>query len=954
MQAAQSGDDRDSNPVELSANELLADQLKRAFGVDSPAGLLSAISRQAVRPDQLAVALVDLLSMVGGAYRHYEQCLASPVLPSTESDSTLRAENARLRSQCDAQRAVLDVVREALRGLGDERGVGALERLAANELTQSLSAMVSERRESSLLLGVSEERLKLALDSSEDGIWDWDVGAGAVHFSARWAAMLGLSLDEVPPTVEGWQALVHPDDLPQVQARLDDNVSGVASDYDCEFRMRTQRGEWKWILARGKVVKRDAQGRALRLVGTHRDITERKRFELELLNAKEAAEAANRAKSDFLANMSHEIRTPMNGIIGMTELALDTDLDDEQRGYLETVKSSGEALLTIINDILDFSKIEAGRMDLELIDYALFNTVADSIKALALRAHQKGLELIANIDDNVPVRLKGDPGRVRQVLLNLMGNAVKFTERGEVEVGVRVLERDGAFAQIEFSVRDTGIGIPADKHGAIFDVFSQADTSTTRRFGGTGLGLAICRRLVELMDGRIWVESVPDQGSCFRFTLRAEVLEDPAPLSSRAEFAGRRALLALENRTLARRMHGWLGAAGLPVTWVDSVESAETALKAAAEAGGYYDLLLVDVGLADPGGFALPSRFFDLGASCERIVMLLNTPNQREDADRCRRLGTRAHLVKPFSRRDLVDAALLAFGVDAGSGFSLAEFDLVAARAATEATAEPLDVLLVEDNPVNQAVAQKVLERAGHRVVLANNGAEAVEYFDRGGQFDVILMDVQMPVMGGIEATRAIRAREARRSWAGTGLLESIPIIAMTAHAMPADRNRCLEAGMDDYVVKPLKPAELFAAIKRVVRQEAVSDEYYDGSRTEIEGDPFVTSGDVADLDQTRDTLDGDESAVQMLIGVFLQDYGRSRAELLGAAERSDWEALSRGAHSLKASAGIFGAAAAADCALKLEIAARNKKGPEALARLADLIPELDRLANYLRREQAK
>jgi len=954
MQATQPGDDRYSSPTELPAGELLADQLKRAFGVDSAAGLLAAISRQSLRADQLAVALADLLSMVGGTYLHYERRIAPSALPGESADSTLARENARLRTQCSAQQAVLDALRDALRGLGDRRGEAAVERLAADELAQSLSALVSERREASLLLGVSEERLKLALDSSEDGIWDWDVQSGAVHFSSRWAAMLGLSLDEVPPTVEGWQSLVHPDDLPQVRARLNDNVTGVATDYDCEFRMRTQRGDWKWILARGKVVKRDPAGRALRLVGTHRDITERKRFELELLNAKEAAEAANRAKSDFLANMSHEIRTPMNGIIGMTELALDTDLDAEQRGYLETVKSSGEALLTIINDILDFSKIEAGRMDLELIDYALFNTVADSIKALALRAHQKGLELIASIDDNVPVRLKGDPGRVRQVLLNLIGNAVKFTERGEVEVGVRVLEREGAFARIEFSVRDTGIGIPPEKHGAIFDVFSQADTSTTRRFGGTGLGLAICRRLVELMDGRIWVESVPDQGSCFRFTLRAEVLEDPVSLTCRAEFAGRRALLALENRTLAQRIHGWLGAAGLPVVWVDSVESAEAALKAAADAGAYYDLLLVDAGLAEPGGFALPSRFFDLGASCERIVMLLNTPNQREDADRCRRLGTRAHLVKPFSRRDLVDAALLAFGVDAGSGFSLAEFDLVAARAATEATAEPLDVLLVEDNPVNQAVAQKVLERAGHRVVLANNGAEAVEYFDRGDHFDVILMDVQMPVMGGIEATRAIRAREARRSWAGTGLLESIPIVAMTAHAMPADRNRCLEAGMDDYVVKPLKPAELFAALKRVVRQETVSDEYYDGSRTEIEGDPFVTSGDVADLNQTRDTLDGDESAVQMLIGVFLQDYGRSRAELLRAAERSDWEALSRGAHSLKASAGIFGASAAADCALKLEIAARNTKGPEALARLADLIPELDRLANFLRRQQVK
>lgn len=931
----------------------LARQLRRAFGTDSPQALLAAIVQEQRTFAEVASGLGHLIAMVENTYQQYERDLTLRTRSLELSSSELLAANDRLRAESKAQQEVLDALREALSGLGDGRGDEAVARLEVGELASSLSALVNERRQTSQLLGVTEERLKLALDSSEDGIWDWDIVTGAAHFSSRWAAMLGYSLDEITPRIDAWRALVHPDDLREAQTRLTAHIRGGAAEYESEFRMRTRSGDWKWILARGKVAKRDSTGQALRMVGTHRDITERKQFELELLKAKEAAEAANRAKSDFLANMSHEIRTPMNGIIGMTELALDTELDDEQRGYLETVKSSGEALLTIINDILDFSKIEAGRMDLELIDYALFNTVADSIKALALRAHQKGIELIANIADDVPVRLKGDPGRLRQVLLNLIGNAIKFTARGEIEVGVRVLERLDGFARIEFSVRDTGIGIPPEKHATIFDEFSQADTSTTRRFGGTGLGLAISRRLVELMDGRIWVESAPDHGSCFRFTVRAEVLEDPVALVQRPEFVGRRALLAIQNRTLAERIHAWLGAAGLSVVWVPSVDAAEAALKAAVDAHAYYDLLLVDTALPDPGGFALPSRFFDLAASCERIVMLLNTVNQREDAERCRRLGMRAHLIKPFSRRDLVDGALLAFGVDGGSGFSLAEFDLVAARAATEATAEPLDVLLVEDNPVNQAVAQKVLERAGHRVQLANNGAEAVEYFDRG-HFDVILMDVQMPVMGGIDATRTIRAREARRTWAGTGLLESVPIIAMTAHAMPADRHRCLEAGMDDYVVKPIKPADMFAAIKRVVRKEAVSEEYYDGSRTEIEGDPFVVSGDVADLDQTRETLEGDEAAVKMLIGVFLQDYGRARGELLSAAERSDWETLSRGAHSLKASAGIFGAASAADAALKVELAARAGKGPESLAKLANLIPELDRLANFLRQEHSK
>ncbi|MCX9155169.1 response regulator [Niveibacterium sp. 24ML] len=933
-------------------SKLLARQVRQSLGADSVQKLLADIAQGESEPARLASGLGHLLSLVESTYQQYERDLSLRTRSLELSSTELLEANDKLRAESRAQRGVLDTLRDALRGLGDARGEEAVARLEVDELARSLTALVNERRSTSALLGVTEERLKHALDTSDDGIWDWELDTGAVHYSTRWAGMIGYRVEDLSPSLGGLLALVHPDDVQATRAKLEAHVRGERPEYEAEFRMRAKAGDWKWILARGKVVKRAADGRVLRLVGTHRDITERKRFELELLHAKEAAEAANRAKSDFLANMSHEIRTPMNGIIGMTELTLDTELDDEQRGYLETVKSSSEALLTIINDILDFSKIEAGRMDLEMIDYGLFNTVSEAIKALALRAHQKGVELILNVADDVPVRLKGDPGRLRQVLLNLIGNAIKFTERGEVEVGARVLERDGGFARIEFSVRDTGIGIDPEKHASIFDVFSQADTSTTRRFGGTGLGLAICRRLIELMDGRIWVESVPGKGSCFRFTLRGEIVESAAPLTPRPEFARRRGLLVVANQTLAERIKTWLQIAGLAVDVVHSAEAAEAALKAAAAANDYYDLMLVDSGLPEPGGFALPSHYFDLAASCERIVMLLNTHNQREDADRCRRLGMRAHLIKPFSRRDLVDAALLAFGVDGGSGFTLDEFDIAAARAATEAVAEPLDILLVEDNPVNQAVAQKVLERAGHRVQLANNGAEAVEFFDRK-RFDVILMDVQMPVMGGIDATRAIRAREARRSWAGTGLLESVPIVAMTAHAMPTDRNRCLEAGMDDYVVKPLKPADLFAAIKRVVRKEAVTEEYYDGSRTEIEGDPFVTSGDVADLDVTRDTLDGDEAAVRMLIGVFLQDYGQTRATLLGAAERSDWDALSRGAHSLKASAGIFGATAAADAAAKLESAARHARAAESRARLADLIPELDRLASYLRRQGA-
>ncbi|MDB5799715.1 MAG: hybrid sensor histidine kinase/response regulator [Rhodocyclales bacterium] len=793
-----------------------------------------------------------------------------------------------------------------------------------------------------------KERIALALDSAHDGLWDWDIVSNSDYLSPQWKKALGFGEAERGKGLAAWQSRIHPDDWPAVESLLSAHLAGRTSGVAVEYRLRHAGGDWQWVGSYGRVVERDANGLALRMVGVHRNISDRKMFENELLRAKEVAESASRAKGDFLANMSHEIRTPMNGIIGMTELALDTQLDAEQRGYLQTVKSSAESLLSIINDVLDFSKIEAGKLELEMIDFSLPAVLGDTFKSLALRGHQKGLELIYGIEVGTPQVLRGDPNRLRQVLMNLLGNAIKFTEKGEIEVTVGQISREGRKARIEIAVRDTGIGIPAAKQEEVFGVFSQADTSTTRRYGGTGLGLAICRRLVELMGGRLWLESEEGQGSTFHFTTEVEVVRDEL-VSERVDrrFKGMRILLVEDSASAAREIGDTLRRWGFFVAHAANGDEANMTMRVAQKSGEAFDLMLVDAKMPAPGGFELPSRFHTEGALCDRIIMMLTTESQRNDAARCRQFGVRSHVVKPVSSTDLLDAIRLALSANVEPEVKLDAFSIDESLAEAGNVVRRREVLLVEDNPVNQTVATKVLERAGFRVTVAGDGQEAIEWFEKQ-RFDIILMDVQMPVLGGLDATKAIRAREARRSWAMSGRWESIPIIAMTAHVMSGDRERCLDAGMDDYVAKPIQPAELFAAIDRV------SNRY---ERTDTEGS-VIASGvavfdddgaPIADLEQTRSLLEGDESAVQALISVFLSDVGNTCNKLQAAIQSGDGKALGAVAHSVKSSVGVFGAVQGAEAAVKVEMAGRHGDPAAAVAAAPALLIELNRLAAYLR-----
>ena len=801
---------------------------------------------------------------------------------------------------------------------------------------------ITDRIRAQRELRESEERYRVLIETVQEGLAYIAPEGGVVTFCNRaYAEILGYSS---PDEVVGRSFLDHvnPEDLEKIEDQREMRARGVSSAY--EVTVTAADGTEKVLSATGAPLFR-SDGSYGGAVQTIVDTTGRKRYEQGLEQARIAAEAANRAKSDFLANMSHEIRTPMNGVIGMTDLLIDTDLSEEQREYAEIVRRSGENLLAIINDILDFSKVEAGHMRIEILDFDLRASVEDTASLLAEKAQAKGLELANVVEPGLPTALRGDPGRIRQVLTNLLGNAVKFTDSGEVVLRVGLAEERPDAVVVRFEVSDTGIGMTEEQMGRLFRSFTQADASTTRRYGGTGLGLAISKRLVELMGGEIGVDSEPGEGSTFFFTLplakQVEPRERPRPMR---DLRGLRVLVVDDNATNRRVLREQLS------SWETDDSAAEDGTRGlqmareAAEEGRPYAVAILDMQMPGMDGMQLARELRTDPATAGMRLVLLTSMGYRGEDDEARRSGIDAYLTKPVRQSELYDVVSTVMG-------TLAEEEpgLITRNTLRERGTRPApSLLLAEDNPVNQKVAVRMLERLGYRVDVAEDGREALDALDRH-DYAAVLMDVQMPGMDGYEATAEIRHREAARAW---GEHHNVPIIAMTANAMQGDREKALVAGMDDYLPKPVRQEALAETLSRWVPEEAGRPEGRpdpDGNGAAEDPEPPLDEAVLAGL---RDLQDEDEPDIlEELARMFLADGSRRIEEIRSSLAKGDAAGVERAAHTLKGGAGNMGAKRMANTCGALQDAGASEDLARAPGLLESLEAEFDRVRPALEAE---
>jgi PAS domain S-box-containing protein len=824
---------------------------------------------------------------------------------------------------------------------------------------------ITEQKGAERALRAAEQKYRAIFENATEGIFQSTVQGQYLVANPALARIYGYaSPEQMIEHVNSLRTQIYVDPARQLQfAEAIARDPGVTQ---FESQVYRKDGEVIWISETARGV-RDSNGTLLYYEGTVIDITLSKRSEAEREEAKAAAEAGSRAKSEFLANMSHEIRTPMNGVIGMTELLLDTQLDALQRDYAETIRDSGASLLTLINDILDFSKVEAGKLEFEQLDMDLRDTFEDVARLLSIQAHAKGLEVTVQIDPNLPDFVMGDAGRVRQILLNLAGNAIKFTKQGEVALEIKVLETDVHGTRVRCEVRDTGIGIPADRLQGLFTPFMQVDTSTTRRFGGTGLGLSIVRRLVELMGGDTGVESVEGAGSTFWFTARfARVVNTGQALySAPASIQGQRVLVVEDNVTNRKVLMGQLLLCGVEPTSASSADEALALMRQARAGGRPFDAALLDHLMPDCDGAELGRIIIQDETLKSTRLILLTSSGQRGDGPMFADIGFAGYLLKPVAQRDLTECLMLVIA-DTADAWHLQTHPIVTRHALRAQRARArYRILLAEDNLVNQKVALRLLEKLGYRVDVVADGRAAVAAWQTG-YYDLILMDCQMPEMDGYEATREIRKLEDGK--------RHIPIVALTAHAMKGADEKCRAAGMDDYLTKPIDRAKLDAyldhflpstgstgsmqalkdaALGTKTAKESVGESGGSGHVLGKETAKANSFGDPVDWKGLLESIDGDEGFARELVDVFIASGDQALAAIAAALGKGDYATVRASAHALKGASTNLRASALSPAAAQLEAAALSGDSAELPGLAEKLRTEFKRTIEYLQSKVA-
>lgn len=860
-----------------------------------------------------------------------------PFVPESEREATAAAITAILQegravSQFETKRLnkggqLLDILLSASR-FNDHLGIPAGILVILRDITEKKRAEEETKRVKALLSTILENLPNpvFVKDVKEGTYFLWNKASEELYGYSS-AEVVGKTAHDLFPAEQA-QRFAEQDRLVLETGQL-----LCIPEQDVPTRTKGER-----IIQTKKVPIPDEKGVPHYVVGISEDITDRKETERALIAARVAAEEASRAKSEFLANMSHEIRTPMNGIMGMTELALSTQLTPEQYEYLEAVRTSSEALLKLINDILDFSKIEAGKLELMEAEFSLRDTIADTMTLLAVQACRKNLELLYHIPPEIPDSMIGDSGRLRQILTNLVGNAIKFTEKGEIVVGVESKSRTDRELTLCFSVSDTGIGVPPEKYEKIFRVFEQADGSTSRKYGGTGLGLAISSRLCQLMGGEIWVESDVGKGSTFYFTVRLGIGKGVSPLPEAEKISRLKdvpILIVDDNATNRKFLSESLRSAGMKPTVADSAPAALQAMRSASEAGARFPVVVTDFMMPGMNGFQFVEHVRKDPTISETPIVMLTSSGERGDAVRCVELGIAAYLLKPVKQWELlVTLAKLLEPVTP----EWVRPTLLTRHTITESKRR-FNILVVEDNPVNQKLAAKMLERMGHVVSVATDGIEALDMLS-ARKFDLVFMDVQMPRMDGLEATRILRVREK-----DTG--DHIPVIAMTAHAMKGDREKCLEAGMDWYIAKPIKAQELSEIIERFQGTQAViPDEIAAMKSSQLLG--ASTRKSHVDRRKVLASVGGDIDLLQNIINVFIAECQQLINEIRDALCSSDPQRIERAAHSLKGSVGTFAPETATEAVSRLEQIARTGNLGEARRAIIELERDLSGIREEL------